>query len=218
MGCDHLEVARFKKSMGNLQDNHSRIADIYRKKLFDVYNKMKEAWNTPKGWEQLNELATKMHMRMSSMSKIVEHNYYVMEMSGNDWARSQYVVTPLVQVMLPIRYEKYEVGKHEGEINIVKEEACFTAVEEYRQVLDEINECMNNMQIVTSNDEEFGYYSTDGENPREAINRCISKERDSIAEDFIRYSLTMRQEIEEDKKARENAKKITPKDNPGPIY
>ena len=31
MGCDHLEVARFKKSMGNLQDNHSRIADIYRK-------------------------------------------------------------------------------------------------------------------------------------------------------------------------------------------
>ena len=208
MGCDHLDIDRFKKSMGNLQDNHTSMADIYRKRLFNVYNNLRDAWNTPKGWESLQKLSTNMLMKMSSLSKIIEDNYYNMEMSGNAWARSQYIMTPIVKVMIPIRYKKYEVGKHDGEINVVSEEQCNSAIEEFRQVLNEINECMNNMQIVTSNDEEFGYYSTDGENPREAINNSMRRIRNSISNDFAIYINSMREEIEEDKKSRDEAKRV----------
>ena len=206
MGCDHLDVRTFRESMGTLHENHEKMWNAYTKRLFSAYNDMKKAWNTPKGWRNLVVLSDKIHAKMESTNKTIEANYYAMYVSGNAWARSQYVSLNISPIPIKV-YESYNPGQHDGVLNEVKKEEVKEATVKIKQVLNEINDYMNTIDNRTREDELFGYYSTDNDNPREAINESIKSNKNSLSDEFKNYMNTLDQDVEEDNKLRENALK-----------
>ena len=205
MGCDHLDVRTFKKSMERIQRTHAGMHLTYKTNLMQAFDDMKRAWDTPKGWTKLHELSTKIHMRMSSLNKTIEHNYTVMDESGTDWARSQQVMLFFVPPIPSIGYERYEIGNHDGEINEVNKEEVLAAAKKIKFTLDSISEIMLDIDYATKTDEGFGYYSTGEVNPREEINKRVKAESSLIDEDFAKYADKMNEEIEEDIRLRNEA-------------
>ena len=205
MGCDHLHAKIFKESMNKIKLRHSEIFTIYKVSLLKAYEEFKRAWDTPRGWNTVNNLSECIYGRISSMNETIEHNYTVMDDSGTAWAKSQQVMMFSIPPIPPLKYECWSTGDHDGEINEVKKEEVLEAAEKIKNALNRINECMNDMQKVTFLDETFGYYSTGGENPRETIHKSINKARDGVAEDFTKYIGNMNNLIDEDIKEREAA-------------
>ena len=205
MGCDHLNVRVFKKSMEELRDNHRDMYRIYRDELIDEFKWMKKAWDTPKGWKKINDLALKVNGTMIGTNGWLEEEYIMMNKSGTDWARSQDVMMFFIPPMLHINYEAYNTGEHDGELNEVNKEEVLTHANNIKIALNEIKDCMNKIEIVTKDDDTFGYYSTGTINPREEINSAVKKGIASLDEEFTNYMSNMNKDIEEDNAEREKA-------------
>ena len=91
MGCDHLSVDTFKGSMQQINGQYQSMHVAYANDLTNAFESMKKAWNTPKGWERVQKLATSLGNNLSSCGRSIEQNYTEMDNSGTKWAQEQHV-------------------------------------------------------------------------------------------------------------------------------
>ena len=116
MGCDHLEVVRFKKSMNTIQIKHVEMHTIYKMSLMTEFNNMKRAWNTPKGWKILQELATKIKQGdIQSRNELVKRNSRLVVSIAKKYLGNGLLLLDLIQegnIGLIEAAEKFDVGRN----------------------------------------------------------------------------------------------------------
>ena len=137
MGCDHLEVKRFKESMNKIQLKHAEIFTIYKLSLLKAYEEFKRAWDTPRGWDTISGLSESIQCRISYMNETIEGNYTVMDDSGTAWAKSQQVMMFFIPPIPRLKYECWSPGHHDGEINEVKKEEVLEAAEKIKSWIEQ---------------------------------------------------------------------------------
>ena len=206
MGCDHLDVGHFRDSMSIVDERYNDIYNYYKKDLKNAFDSMKKAWNTPKGWNRVQDYANKLAETMEKLAISVEGNYELMRKSATEWAKSQQVWMFFIKEIPMRKFELYDAGKHEGELNEVKKEEVKDAADRIKIVMNNMCTAIGFIELCAQNDDLFGYYSTQGDyNPREELNKAMHKLKNDVQEAFDGYANNMNQAIDEDNAARESA-------------
>ena len=205
MGCDHLSVDTFKGSMQQINGHYQQMRVAYTSDLTTAFESMKKAWNTPKGWERVQKLATSIGNNLSACGKSIEQNYTEMDNSGTKWAKEQHVWFFNCPPVNSYTWTAFDAGKHDGQLNEVKREEVKNAATSIKDALQKIFDALNEMEKVTKSDEKFGYYSTAGNNPREAINTTLTAKETAMETAFQGYMSNINDDIDADNAARDAA-------------
>lgn len=205
MGCDHLSVDTFKGSMQQINGQYQSMHVAYANDLTNAFESMKKAWNTPKGWERVQKLATSLGNNLSSCGRSIEQNYTEMDNSGTKWATEQHVWFFNVPPVNTYTWTAFDAGKHDGQLNEVKREEVKNAATDIKNALQKIFDALNEMEKATKSDEKFGYYSTAGTNPREAINSTLTSKETAMETAFQGYMSNINGDIDADNAARDAA-------------
>lgn len=205
MGCDHLSVDTFKGSMQKINGSYQSMHVAYTNDLTNAFESMKKAWNTPKGWERVQKLATSLGNNLNNCGKSIEQNYTEMDNSGTKWAQEQHVWFFNVPAVNSYTWTAFDAGKHDGQLNEVKREEVKTAATDIKNALQKIFDGLNDMEKVTKSDDAFGYYSTAGNNPRESLNTTLTSKETAMETAFQTYMSNINADIDADNAARDAA-------------
>ena len=205
MACDHLEVDTFLGSMNKINGKYGAMYVAYSNSLTQAFQEMKNAWDTPKGWEKVQTLASSLYRNMSSLGRSIESNYTEMKDSGTKWANAQHVWFFNCPPITQHTFTEFNPGKHDGKLNEVKREEVKNAATSIKNALQTIFDALNDMENVTREDASFGYYSTGGTNPRAALNVSLSTKESAMENAFQSYMKNITDEIDADNQEREAA-------------
>ena len=213
MGCDHLTVDTFKGSMQQINGHYQSMRVAYTGDLTRAFENMKKAWNTPKGWERVQKLATSLGNNLRSCGRSIEQNYTEMDNSGTKWAQEQHVWFFNCPPVNTYTWTAFDAGKHDGQLNEVKREEVISAATDIKNALQKIFDGLNNMEKVTKSDDAFGYYSTAGNNPRESLNSTLLSKETAMETAFQGYMTNINSDIDADNAARDAALQTEMEDN-----
>lgn len=206
MACDNLRPGTFNSAMKTIKQNYDDLVPAY-KKMKAAADDMKAHWHTPKGYEEVNMFLNRIGTCVNAVSSVVYNNYNEMKNSAKKFADKEKMSINVQSLGNKHKQERVDDKMGATEDGSIDDTALGNDSKPVSNARQAIIDCLDAMYNITSSPEKFGYWSTGGTDPRDAMHRGISNMKTRVTQIIDTFNNDLFDKVQADKEDRENAKK-----------
>jgi len=165
MACDHLHKRTFDNAMEKVRDDYYNMNKEFKGGLASAMVAYYDAWQSTKGWNKVNDLYLSIATALTTAGSAICKNYTTMKAGAEKFAKEQDMFLWIGEITTKeFDMEKKTFGE-DAEI-IIDEGKISSSGNLLKASLEKINSYVDASKAQTSSDDNFGYYSDGGVNPR----------------------------------------------------